>query len=107
MRFNCKNCTIILSDGRGRVYQDGKLMFMGDGYIAIKHLLLYTNNAEEVKTHFQAQLSTREKCRWDKKEAEKIADLKIKEEATKAKESISKSEKKKTNKIKVSQYKLI
>ena len=106
MRFEYKNCTIILSDSRGRVYQNGKLMFMGDGYIAIKHLLLWTNNAEEVRERFKAQLSTREQCRWDKREAERNADQKIKEEAERAKESISKSQKNKSNKIKVSKYKL-
>ena len=29
--------------------KDGKLMFKGDGYVAIKFMLQFTNNAEQVK----------------------------------------------------------
>ena len=45
MTFKHKNCSIILDDGKGRVYKDGRLMFKGDGYIAIKFLLSFFTNA--------------------------------------------------------------
>ena len=45
MRFDYDNCSIILDDGKGNVYRNGKLMFKGDGYVAIKFLLQFTNNA--------------------------------------------------------------
>ena len=66
MTFRHKNCAIIIDDGKGCVYKNGQLMFKGDGYIAIKFLLSYTDNAEEVKEYFGAQLSQRERCRWQK-----------------------------------------
>ena len=37
-----------LIDGKAKFYAKGQLMFKGDGYIAIKHLLRFTNNAEKV-----------------------------------------------------------
>jgi len=42
---------------------------MGDGYVAIKFLMNYSNNAPEVKEKFKAQLTMREapKFRDDKK----------------------------------------
>ena len=61
MRFNYDNCSIIIDDGKGNVYRDGKLMFKGDGYVAIKFLLQFTNNAEQVRQKFQSQLSTKRK----------------------------------------------
>ena len=42
--FKHDNCAIELDDGIGKVYKDGKLMFKGDGYIAIKFMLQWTNN---------------------------------------------------------------
>ena len=39
-------------------------MFKGDGYVAIKFMLQFTNNAEQVRHKFRAQLSQRENCRW-------------------------------------------
>ena len=52
MRFDYDNCSIILDDGKGNVYRNGKLMFKGDGYVAIKFLLQFTNNAEQVRNKF-------------------------------------------------------
>ena len=66
MRLDYQNCTIEVDNSQGKVYRDGKLMFKGDGYIAIKFMLQWTNNAKEVQEKFQAQLSMREKCRWQK-----------------------------------------
>ena len=71
----------------GKVYRNGKLMFKGDGYVAIKFILQFTNNAEQVKTQFHAQLSQRESCKW-KKNDEKSTRKKMREEAEKQKEEL-------------------
>ena len=66
MTFKHKNCTIVIDDSIGKVYRDGSLMFRGDAYIAIKTMLQFTDNAEEVQEHFKPQLSMREKAKWMK-----------------------------------------
>ena len=70
MRYDYNNCTIIMDDGKGKVYQNGRLMFKGDSYIAIKFMLQFTDNAEEVKEHFKAQLNMREQVKWKKNDDE-------------------------------------
>jgi len=102
MRLDYKNCTIELDNSKGRVYRDGKLMFKGDGYIAIKFMLQWTNNAKEVQERFKYQLSQREQCKWSKRDEEQKYEKRMKEEAEKAKESFvqtPKIKKSKTNKI--------
>ena len=89
MKFKHKNCSIIIDDGTGTVYRDGRLMFRGDGYIAIKTMLQFTDNAEEVKNHFNAQLSMREKSRWSINDDKAKATKRMKEEAERAKQSFS------------------
>jgi len=68
MRFDCKNCTILMEDGKGKVYQNSRLMFKGDSYIAIKFMLEFTENAEEVLEHFRPQLNMREQVKWKKQD---------------------------------------
>ena len=68
MRFDCKDCTILMEDGKGKVYQNSRLMFKGDSYIAIKFMLQFTDNAEEVKEFFRAQLNMREQVKWKKQD---------------------------------------
>ena len=102
MRLDYKNCTIELDNSKGRVYRDGKLMFKGDGYIAIKFMLQWTNNAKEVQERFKYQLSQREQCKWSKRDEEQKYEKRMKEEAERAKESFvqtPKIKKSKTNKI--------
>ena len=102
MRLDYKNCTIELDNSKGKVYRDGKLMFKGDGYIAIKFMLQWTNNAKEVQERFKYQLSQREQCKWSKRDEEQKYEKRMKEEAEKAKESFvqtPKIKKSKTNKI--------
>tara|TARA_B100001057_G_scaffold480617_1_gene553641 strand:- start:1329 stop:1658 length:330 start_codon:yes stop_codon:yes gene_type:complete len=98
MRFDYDKYAIVLENGSGTVYQDGKLMFKGDGYIAIKHLLRFTNNAEKVQQKFEAQLSMREKTKWQVNDTKEKLEQKMKEEAEKAKQSISVQSKKPTRK---------
>jgi len=102
MRLDYKNCTIELDNSKGKVYRDGKLMFKGDGYIAIKFMLQWTNNAKEVQERFKYQLSQREQCKWSKRDEEQKYEKRMKEEAERAKESFvqtPKTKKSKTNKI--------
>ena len=87
MRLDYQNCTIELDNSKGKVYRDGKLMFKGDGYIAIKFMLQWTNNAKEVQERFKYQLSQREQCKWSKRDEEQKYEKRMKEEAERAKES--------------------
>ena len=88
MRFDYDNCSIILDDGKGNVYRNGKLMFKGDGYVAIKFLLQFTNNAEQVRNKFHAQLSQRESCKWKQQDEKSSIERKMREEAERAKEEL-------------------
>ena len=89
MKFKHKNYCILIEDGTGTVYRDGRLMFRGDAYIAIKTLLQFTDNAEEVKNHFNAQLSMREKSRFQVNDDKAKATKRMKEEAERAKQSFA------------------
>ena len=89
MRFDYDNCSIILDDGKGNVYRNGKLMFKGDGYVAIKFLLQFTNNAEQVRNKFRAQLSQRENCKWKQQDEKSSIERKMREEAERAKEELN------------------
>ena len=108
MKLDYGNCRIELDNSKGRVYRDGKLMFKGDGYIAIKFMLQWTNNAEEVKNKFKYQLSQREQCKCSKRDEEQKYERRMKEEAERAKSSIETKTKKtkSNNKIQVSKYKI-
>ena len=102
MRLDYQNCTIEVDNSQGKVYRDGKLMFKGDGYIAIKFMLQWTNNAKEVQERFKYQLSQREQCKWSKRDEEQKYEKRMKEEAERAKESFvqtPKTKKSKTNKV--------
>ena len=78
-----------MEDGKGKVYQNSRLMFKGDSYIAIKFMLQFTDNAEEVKNHFNAQLSMREKSRFQVNDDKAKATKRMKEEAERAKQSFA------------------
>ena len=56
---------------RGKLYQDGKLMFMGDAYKAITILIKNCKNPGPVQEKFQKQLTMREACRFTAKEPKK------------------------------------
>ena len=63
-------------------------MFKGDGYVAIKFMLQFTDNADAVRHKFNGQLSQREKCRWQKNDEKEQLEMKMREEAEKAKEEL-------------------
>ena len=98
MRLEYKNCIIELDNSKGKVYRDGKLMFKGDGYIAIKFMLQWTDNAKEVRERFKYQLSQREQCKWTKRDEEQRYEKRMKEEAERAKASFESKPQVKTKK---------
>ena len=98
MRLDYQNCTIEVDNSQGKVYRDGKLMFKGDGYIAIKFMLQWTDNAKEVRERFKYQLSQREQCKWTKRDEEQRYEKRMKEEAERAKASFESKPQVKTKK---------
>ena len=65
MIFKHENFTLDLDNAvKAKLYFKDSLMFMGDGYRAIKILLNSTNNSEPVKNKFRSQLELREKPRF-------------------------------------------
>lgn len=55
-------------NNKGTLYNNGKIMFMGNGWSGILAFLNATNNAPEVREMFKAQLEQREKPRYTKTE---------------------------------------
>ena len=66
MIYKFENLELDLSQGKGTLYVDNKLMFRGDGYVAIKQMIKMSNNNKKVMNLFRAQLSQREACRFSK-----------------------------------------
>lgn len=52
------------------MYISGKLMFLGDGYIAIKMFIEQSGNNPAVVERFRTQLEQREAVNWQKTETE-------------------------------------
>ena len=87
---------------RTKLYKDGKLLFIGDGYKAITIMINSSKNQEPVREKFHKQLNIREKPRFSKGD-----DLEaLRKEAH---ESFGKKNETKTKKTKKSKldYKLI
>ena len=102
-RYDYKNHALELKGSRGTVYTDDKLLFRGDGYIAIKMFIDKSNHDPNVVKIFKSQLDMREDCKYKlqdeimkrKKEEKKMVDdmTPIKKEApkpTKRKKSVDK-----------------
>ena len=58
------------NSSRARFYKDGKLMFVGNAYIALHMFIKESDNDPEVIKRFQAQLEQREKPKFSKLEKE-------------------------------------
>ena len=92
-RYDYKNHALELKGSKGTVYSDNKLLFRGDGYIAIKMFIEKSNNDPNVIKIFKSQLDMREDCKYKlqdeilkrKKEEKKMVDdmTPIKKEAPK------------------------
>ena len=87
------NTTLELWNSKGSLFQNGKLLFRGDGYIAIKMFVDKTNNAPEVIERFKSQLTMREEVKWKKRDEEVKAKEKAK--ADKMKDELENSKKEK------------
>ena len=93
-RYDYKNHALELKGSRGTVYTDNKLLFRGDGYIAIKMFIDKSNHDPNVVKIFKSQLDMREDCKYKlqdevmrrKKEEKKMVDnmTPIKKEAPKS-----------------------
>ena len=93
-RYDYKNHALELKGSKGTVYSDNKLLFRGDGYIAIKMFIEKSNNDPNVIKIFKSQLDMREDCKYKlqdeilkrKKEEKKMVDnmTPIKKEAPKS-----------------------
>ena len=81
-RYDYKNHALELKGSRGTVYTDDKLLFRGDGYIAIKMFIDKSNHDPRVVKIFKSQLDMREDCKYKlqdemlkrKKEEKKMVD---------------------------------
>ncbi len=87
------NTTLELWNSKGSLFQNGKLLFRGDGYIAIKMFVDKTNNAPEVIERFKSQLTMREEVKWKKRDEQVKAKEKAK--ADKMKDELENSKKEK------------
>ena len=85
--------TLELWNSKGSLFQNGKLLFRGDGYIAIKMFVDKTGNAPEVVERFKSQLTMREEVKWKKRDEEVKA--KEKARADKMKDELENSKKEK------------
>ena len=56
---------------KGKLYINGQLRFMGDGYVAIKMFIQHSNNHPEVLKMFEKQLEQREKPKFTQSERER------------------------------------
>ena len=77
MLYRHKNVILELTDSKGTLFVDNKLVFKGFGYSAIKMYIAYCENDPEASRPFKRQLETREACRFDaqdrmKRENEKL-----------------------------------
>ena len=62
----------LTSSNKAKLYKDGKLAFLGDGYKAITMLIASTENPEPVKDKFKAQLEMREKPKFKNNDLEAL-----------------------------------
>ena len=76
-KYTHENNVLDLYRGVGVVYKNDKLLFRGDGYVAIKMFIVNSGNAPSVIARFKKQLDTREECRWKKQDEQKTLDNKM------------------------------
>ena len=60
------------SSTKSKLYKDGRLVFMGDGYRAILQFIKLSDNDPEVKEKFRAQLEQREKPKFKTNDIESL-----------------------------------
>ena len=72
-----ENNLLDLYGGLGLVYKGDRLIFRGDGYVALKMFIVNCGNAPSVLARFKKQLDTRESCRWKSQDAQRTSDDKL------------------------------
>jgi hypothetical protein len=65
MLYKHKNNILLIEGSIGKVYRNQELLFKGNSYVAIKLFIKNSDNNESVSKMFEAQLTMREKCRFD------------------------------------------
>jgi len=83
MKYQYENIILEIESPKGSVLVDGKLIFKGHSYLAIKEFIRCSGNAAPVIKKFRAQLNMRETPRFkdqQKKQEEYEAKLPTKEE---------------------------
>ena len=71
MRYVYKNFVYNNQDNKGKLYKDGKILFMGNSWSGIIQFLYETDNAPEVRDMFKSQLEQREKIKFKVAQKEK------------------------------------
>ena len=89
------NTALELWNSKGSLFQNGKLLFRGDGYIAIKMFVHETGNAPEVVERFKSQLTMREEVKWKKRDDVEMAKEKARTDKMKDELENTKKEKEK------------
>ncbi len=64
MKYVYNNLVYDNRNNKGVLYRDNKILFMGNSWSGILQFLAYSGNAPEVREMFKAQLSQREKPKF-------------------------------------------
>ena len=69
MKFKHENMELDLTvSSKAKLYKDGVLLFIGDGYKAILSMINNSKDRQPVREKFHAQLNMREKPKFSKSE---------------------------------------
>ena len=97
MIFEHENLRLDLTvSSKAKLYKDGKLVFMGDGYKAILAMISGSQNPDPVRFKFSAQLHMREKPKFSK--GDDLEALRKQALASHAQQELVKNTKKKSKK---------
>ena len=64
MWYRHDKLSLELVDGKAKLYNDNKIMFIGGGYAGITMFINESKNHPDVKSMFKSQLEKREKVKW-------------------------------------------
>ncbi len=67
MKYVHKKYSLDLSNGKGVVDDGSQIVFMGDGYLAIKQFIDLCAHHPAVVKKFKSQLEMREQCKYETK----------------------------------------
>ena len=62
-----ENLKLEQKEGKGTLFVNGRLVFKGDGYVALNMFIDKSGNAPEVRNKFKNQLTMREQVKWKSK----------------------------------------